>query len=448
MDKLLQNPIVIKIKEALKDPNLCLVGGAVRDALEGKSDGDCVDFDFATKLPPLTVTSNLWKEAGLHSFNALRRGTVFAKVDGIRVDITTFRNPKDELKCVETIEEDLAARDFTINAIALNVNTGELIDPFNGIADIKDKVVRCVGDPDTRFTEDPHRIIRMVRFSAAAGRAVTVPTLYAAKRLVQLSSNVAMERMGVEIYKILISDFPGNGIRFLKEIGLLDILIPELVATVGCTQNKYHLHDVFEHTLSVLDGISKHSVHARAAALFHDIGKPRCKTIKEDGECQFLGHEDVSEEICKEVLARLKFSSYFTEKVSTLVKEHMRSIQSGKKGIRRLIKDLEYTHYCLDSWLELKEADLFGGRPENVSFKKEWEDFLVEFNKVRYEEPKTTNIKTLAISGKDIIGLGFKEGPIIGHILKALEELVLENPENNTREYLINSVSNNFKQSL
>lgn len=435
MEKLLKDPIVIKLYEILNDKDLCLVGGAVRDYLIS-SDQTILDYDFATKLKPEEVISKLENNSITSFYRAIRRGTVYVNIDGVGVDITTFRNPEKEEEYVETIYEDLSARDFTINSIALNINTGELIDPFNGINDLKNSIVKSVGIPEKRFTEDPHRIIRLVRFSYCNGRLPEESTLRAAKNLSHLIENVSWERLGAEVYKIIDSKNPSAGLVAMNEVGILNYILPELYSCIGIEQNKYHKFDVFGHTLSVLDSVLDSTLDVKFAALLHDIGKAICRQQKEDGSFSFIGHELESKKLCEVALARLKFTNYFTKKISNLVVNHMRSVTGSKKSIRRIIKDIGNEN--IYDWIDLKKADLFGGRPE-VELNRlvtEWNKFIEQFNEV-IEEPFQIKKNFLVIGGKDLLLLGFKEGPIVGKVLKELEELVLDNPLNNNKDFLL-----------
>ena len=431
IEETLKNEALQKLHEVLgPEASLHLVGGAVRDICQGKAPKD---LDLATSLHPEDALEKLEDAAIPVIPVGIRRGTIAALVAGEMIEITTFRNPQKENLFTKTIQEDLPARDFTINAMAVSLDTGELVDPFNGRGDLKAGILRTVGDPNLRFTEDPHRIFRMVRFGIGAGRKVDEATEKAAKELVHLLKDQAVERLTAELCKVLGMSKASDCLREMERIGILQIVLPEVIPCVGLEQNHHHQLDVFEHTLAVVDNVDPNNLKVRLAALFHDIGKPDAARII-DGVRRMLGHEDISEEITKEAMARLRFSKSMTEDVALLVKLHMKPFLTMKGGgIRRLIKT---AGPLLDDWLVLKKADTLGARNLEYDFDVEWEKFLQRVDKElnREDVPKVED--GLAISGKDIMSLGVPEGPKIGKIIKGLTELVLDTPELNNVESL------------
>lgn len=435
MKDLMRNHIVNRLFHILgKDESLHLVGGAVRDFLLNK---EPKDFDFATKLRPQEMV-RLFQANHIHFIETgIRRGTLTAMIDHQPVEVTTFRNYENENTFTNTIEEDLSARDFTINAIAVNVATGKVVDPFKGEQDLKDGVLRAVGDATKRFTEDPHRMIRAIRFIA---KLELVPAENLLKDITAMAEDVqgiAKERIHDELVKILMMEDAlavVRAFRLMRVTKILDQIIPELVECIGVEQNGFHLFDVFDHIMSVL-GKTLPVLELRLAALLHDVAKPKTVTVGEDGVRHFLTHEDVGAEMATEILTRLKFPTATIKQVHVLIKEHMRSTDMGPKGVRRLIKELGD---LLPLWLELKHADKMGGRPEEIleKFKDKWEVFLARLEH-EMNRKETHPFETLAIGGKDILNAGVKQGPEVGKILNEFMELVLDNPELNTRDELL-----------
>lgn len=436
IEKTLKHPALLKLNSVLgKKADLHLVGGAVRDLCEGKSPKD---LDLATSLHPEKVLEEL-EAAGMRVIPVgIRRGTVAAISEGEVIEITTFRNPQKENIFTKSIQEDLPARDFTINAIAVSLNSGEVVDPFNGRKDLEEGILRTVGDPKLRFTEDPHRIFRMIRFGVGSGRSVDPATEAAATELVNLMKGEAVERLTAELCKVLVMPRAAACIREMERLGILAIVLPEILPCVGLEQNHHHKLDVFEHTLAVVDNSDPLNLKVRLAALFHDIGKPdAAKEI--DGVTRMLGHEDISEEITRAAMTRLKFSNHMIDDVCLLVKLHMKPFKTMKGGgIRRLIKA---TGPLLDDWLELKRADTLGARNLDYDFEVEWDKFLTKVDKElnRPDVPKVED--GLAIGGKEIMALGVPQGPLVGKVLHILTERVLDTPELNTIESLTSMAS-------
>jgi tRNA nucleotidyltransferase/poly(A) polymerase len=336
----------------------------------------------------------------------------------LQIQLTTFRKPglRASHESSSTIEEDLSGRDFTINALAYEVTSQRLIDPFSGLNDIRGNMVRAVISPQERFNEDPQRIMRMVRFGPAAGRAVEASTLLEAAKFTTRLTEISIERIRDEFFKILLSDYPSQGIRLLKELGILDWLVPEIIPSYNLEQNEFHHEDVFEHTLTVVDHSSK-DLHVRLAAFFHDLGKPFTLSTGDDGRRHFYLHEQKSAEIAREVMSRLKCSNADIQEVMLLVAYHMRPIDCGAPGARRLIRDLGSSY---DRWRELKIAD-----SPPVMAEDEFRKMLSEFDELITAERArnfTSPYSKLAITGNDILALGVPAGPEVGQLLKALEE--------------------------
>jgi tRNA nucleotidyltransferase (CCA-adding enzyme) len=424
------------------DSSLHIVGGAVRDAILNK---EIKDIDLTTKLRPEDVSSALAKAGIRWEPTGIEHGTILAVVDEEPIEITTFRRagaarietgPKI---FSETIEEDLAGRDFTINALAFNILSQSIVDPFGGLADLEHKIIKCVGDPIARFKEDPLRILRMARFGPALGRTIDQKTFKAATQTKDQIKSVSQERIRDEFIKIICNQFPGNALRELRQIGALDIILPEIIPSYDFEQNDFHRFDVFEHTLAVLDNAPS-SPLLRLSAVFHDLGKPATLSVGEDGRRHFYKHEIESTHLTKQALKRLRCSNKLIHDVSLLVRYHMRPLNCGPAAVRRLIKDLGP---LLEPWMEFKVADSLGAKvtPSDINAA------IGNFKKMLEEQLKKGDFLTLAIDGDDLKQLGVSEGPIIGNIINSLRDIVIAEPANNTREYLLTLVKEKFISS-
>lgn len=428
---------VLQLKQALgKNADLHLVGGCIRDIIMNTNPKD---FDLATALPP-EVVIRYCKEAGIQTIETgIRRGTITAVIDHEPFEITTFRKKGLETEFSNTIEEDLSARDFTINAIAYSLDNEKIVDPYNGIDDIKNSRLVSVGAPEERFEEDPHRIIRMCRFAAKYEFFIPVETGFAAEKLGHLMKNIEPERINAELKKIFDSlghDSLLDCLLLLEDVGFFKYWIPELEACKGVEQNKYHSFDVYTHIMHVVRGC--HLYHAKFAALFHDIAKPQCKTTDENGNIHFYGHEDVGAEMTESILRRLKFSNSDIDIIVKLVKFHMRPIDCGKKAIRKLKSTLG-SDWDFELWMDLKHADKFsGGTPaeELLKYTIAWNDFVDLCEEVDIEEIQNPTSR-LAINGYQVMSvLNLKPGPQIGEWMKKIQDYVFEFPEKNTVEDL------------
>lgn len=412
-----------------------VVGGSVRDMYLGKVPKD---YDITTNALPDEI------EAIFNDFKTVnvgkKYGTIIVCQQAGDVEVTTFRKEGDYLdgrrpewvSFSSNIEDDLSRRDFTINAIAYNKEKG-IIDPFGGKADLERRTIRTVGLPDKRFSEDYLRILRAVRFSTELESDIDFDTLKAAKTYSKYVSKVSVERITNEFFKILLSKRPSRGIRLLEEIGLLNIVLPELIPAIGFNQqNPHHERDVYNHILCVLDHTPP-VLEVRLAALFHDIGKPHTFTVDEEGIGHFYGHDKLGAEITEEALKRLKTSKELIEKVTRLVREHMNHHAHFKeKGLKRLIGRVGEDE--IFNLFSLQKADITcSNRDATIDHILERED------KVRgiLNSKEAYKTSQLSINGQDLIKLGLNEGPIIGEVLEYLLEKVIEKPEYNHKEKLI-----------
>ncbi|MCL4459410.1 MAG: CCA tRNA nucleotidyltransferase [Chloroflexi bacterium] len=347
-----------------------LVGGSVRDRLLGR---DNHDLDLTTDALPGEVKS-FAAEARPDAVNCVgeRFGTIGLIFGDQVIEITTFRsewyNPdsrKPEVCFGTSLEEDLARRDFTINAIAQDLLTGTIIDPFAGQDDLGAKIIRAVGDPEERFQEDPLRLLRMVRLAAQLGFTIEPRTRKACVKMRSRLTTVSQERIAEEMNKLLVAPSPARGIRFLCNLRLMELIIPEILAMRGLVQDDWHHKDVFEHTLGVLENTPADLV-LRWAALLHDIAKPATRR-RTNGEIHFYGHEHLGAEMSRTILYRLRFDKQTIDRVVRLIRMHLRINQyedSWTDGaVRRLIREAREE---LEPLFALSRADVTSHRPEKV----------------------------------------------------------------------------------
>lgn len=433
--------IIDKLEE--KDFEAYIVGGSVRDLLIGRRPSD---YDVTTNALPEEV------EDVFSQYKTLEVGKKFGTIvviqeEGI-VEVTTFRSDgeyldgrrPEKVSFSKSLKDDLCRRDFTINSMAYNKKTG-LVDYFHGRDDLDNKLVRTVGDPQKRFSEDYLRIIRAIRFATELEFCIQDETYGACKTYKDYLLEISIERVRDEFFKILLGKKPSYGIRLLKDTGILEVILPEMVKTIGFNQyNPNHDKDVFNHSLAVLDNTPA-ILHIRLAALFHDIGKPDTFTIDEEGVGHFYGHHKLSANMAKGILKRWKSSRELIDKVYILIEKHMTQHDDFKeKGLKRLISKLGEEE--IFNLLELQKADIKGAR-DNYNI-----DHLVQ-RKSKIEEiinrKEVYEKKQLAVDGNDMIELGYKQGRIIGEILEYLLEEVLENPGLNNKETLLRIARDKFK---
>jgi len=418
-----------------------LVGGCVRDYLLNKVPKD---WDITTNAKPEEIIDIFTKE-NIKTLYENDFGTVAVFIDENIIEITTYRIESDysdkrhpnSVEWTRNIEEDLKRRDFTINAMAFDVPRGTFIDLFNGTKDLEEKIIRTVGDPDERFSEDALRMLRAIRFSSVLGKEWMIEnnTLNSIIKNKELLSKVSNERIRDELIKIIMSENAKRGINVLKETGLMHYIIPELELGYGCTQNKHHVYDVFEHNLESLDFAVKKdfSMYIRLAALLHDIAKPDVKEGKGEN-ATFYNHEIIGAQMTKKILNRLKFPKKDIDKIVNLVRYHLfyyNVDEVTESSIRRLIKNVGLEN--IDDLIKLRMSDRIGsGCPKAEPYKLRHLKYLIE--KVS-KDP--ISVKMLKIDGEKIMNLlNIKPSKKIGSILEILLAEVLENPERNTVDYL------------
>lgn len=418
-----------------------IVGGAVRDSLLERKVND---WDITTSANPQEVV-NIFENLRYKIIpTGLKHGTVTILINSIGYEITTFRidgeyednrHPK-EVKFTSNLKEDLKRRDLTINAMAYNDKTG-LVDYFNGLEDLNNKIVRCVGNSKDRFNEDSLRMLRCIRFASQLNFDMEKSTKFNIRELSKNINNVSMERIRDELCKILVSSQPVYGIRNIVELNLVDYIIPELKDCVGFQQhNKHHDKDVYGHILSVVENVPN-KLELRLAALLHDIGKPKCFNIGEDGQGHFYGHQKISADMTKDILKRLKFDNKTIDKVDKLVYNHMtRYNKLRTPNIKKFINKVGIDN--LDDLFELQIADIKGSAKEYHSFDNVL-NLKIKCEKILSEKQPLT-IKDLDIDGHDLMELGIKQGKEIGIVLNKLLDIILENPNLNNKEDLIKIV--------
>lgn len=436
-----------------------VVGGAVRDMLMGRP---TTDWDFTTNAKPEEIM-----KVFQHRFYNNVYGTVGLPVDGLMeemksqgwqtdpeflsdktgndrvLDVTTYRfdlgysdnRRPDEVRWGTELKDDLSRRDFTINALALRQvdDNIEIVDWFGGQEDITNRLVRTVGDAKNRFEEDALRMMRAIRFGAQLGFSIESTTLAAIQQSAGLIEHVSWERIRDELFKILASDYPADGIALLLNAGLLDHILPELLPMRGIKQGGHHIYDVWTHSLEALRACPSSDPLVRLATLFHDIGKP--KTVRYQGPrgVTFYGHEVVGARMVRSIGDRLRLPKDQLEKLVTLVRWHMfvYNPEMTDGSIRRFIKNVGLTN--INDMILLRVGDRKGGGSKATSWRLD--EMQQRIGEQLYEP---MSIKDLAIDGKDVMEtLSIPPSREVGTVLNALFEEVLDDSSKNNRDYLL-----------
>jgi tRNA nucleotidyltransferase (CCA-adding enzyme) len=417
-----------------------IVGGCVRDLLRGEA---AKDWDVATDARPEEVMRVFRKVIP----TGVQHGTVTVLLGGVHYEVTTLRGEgaysdgrrPDTVEFVDDITADLARRDFTINAIALDPVDGHVIDPFEGRRDLAARVVRAVGDPNERFAEDGLRVLRAARFAATLEHVIDPATEQAmgSARSIETFKRVSAERVRDEWMKAMLARRPSVAFQIMRRTGLLDVTCPELGATFGCEQNKWHSYDVWGHTMEVLDAMRPDPV-LRVAALLHDVGKPKTRVLSDKThDYTFYDHERVGAGMSDKILARLKFSNEERARVVGLVRHHLICYSPDwtdaavRRWLRRVGTALAPDLYALGV------ADVLGkGR-----------DVTDEVEAIRQLEQRATALlaagaalsaRDLAIDGRDLMReLALPQGRVVGELLEKLVEVVTDDPAANERGRLL-----------
>ena len=435
-----------------------LVGGCVRDLIIGR---EPKDWDVTTNAKPeeiiglfeKTIYENIFGTVGvcipivsIEKTADVPHETVTSVTHVTKYDIVEVtpyrieakysdnRHP-DEVLFSENIEDDLKRRDFTMNALALD-NKGHITDLYKGQEDIKDKVVRAVGNPNDRFQEDALRMLRAIRFSAQLDFAIDYETMKAIVDNAKLLKNISSERIRDEFVKIIESKNPSMGIAMLSKLGLLKQMIPELEEGIGCIQGGAHIYDVFEHLLQALEHSANKgfSTEIRLAALFHDIGKPRARRPGDKKEYTFYGHEIVGARMTQKILERLKLPKKTTELVVSLIRNHMffsDTEQISLSAVRRIVLRVGKEHIW--ELMEVRECDRAGMKKSEAPYRLRKYHAMIE--EVLHDP---ISVGQLVIDGGTLINvLHMKPSPRIGWILNSLLEEILDDPTKNTEEHLV-----------
>ncbi len=413
-----------------------IVGGCVRDALMGKTPND---WDITTSAPP-----NMVKKVFLKTYDTgLKHGTVTVRMNDEYHEVTTYRTEgkyedhrrPSSVEFVKDIQLDLGRRDFTINAISYHPKEG-FIDPYNGMKDIQKALLRSVRDPKERFTEDALRILRGVRFSAQLGFKIEAKTLEGMLSCSHLLEYISKERIRDEMMKILLSDRPRK-LADMHQWDLLKYVLPEFSHCFNTPQNHpHHIYDVGVHTIKAIERIPKDEV-LRLTMLLHDIGKPATHTRDKNGIDHFHGHVPKSVEMSKKILRRLRFDNETIRQVTILVKYHDFHIQEKltKESIKHVL--CEIGPDLFRKLLIIQEADARGQNPDKLEPKlKDLEKTKQIFIRI-IENKECYSLKYLAITGQDVSSLGIKEGQEIGNILQMVLGRVIENPQLNEKDILL-----------
>lgn len=410
------------------------VGGCVRDSILGREPND---WDITTSASPEEVKALFRRTID----TGIEHGTVTIMIDKVGYEVTTYRidgkyedgRHPTEVTFTRNLKEDLLRRDFTINAMAYN-DTDGLVDIFGGLEDIERKVIRCVGDPRARFTEDALRLMRAVRFAAQLGYTIEEETREAMKEIAGNLKKISAERIQVELVKTLVSPNPFM-MKDAYELGLTKYFMPEFDLAMETEQhNRHHMYTVGEHSLVATGHIRADKV-LRLTMLMHDFGKPLCITTDEEGIDHYYGHPAKSEEMAEEILHRLKFDNDTIRKVCILIRHHDERIVPGLKYMRRAMARIG--EEAFPELFEVQEADISA----QSEYKKDTKLANLEANRKDYEEicakKQCVSKATLAVSGKDLIACGMKPGKEIGAVLDAMLQDVIESPEHNEKEYLL-----------
>lgn len=413
-----------------------MVGGCVRDNLLGKNPKD---YDITTSALPEETTRLFSKTIP----TGIQHGTVTVVVNNIGYEVTTFRTEGDYLDnrrpnsvaFVTDIKEDLSRRDFTVNALAYNEKDG-LVDYFNGKADLKSKVITCVGNPDERFKEDALRMLRAIRFSCQLDFDIDSSTYLSMINNHKLIENISSERIRDELCKILISDNPSKGLQVLEDTGVLKIILPEIHELVKYTPNcNNHNRDVFKHTLKVIDN-THNNLLLRLSALFHDVGKLNTMTFLENGHCYFPGHSKESAIITKKILHKLAFDNKTIDRVCSIVNDHLVlnvEYMPTDGEIKRLINKVGKENMPL--LFDLQRADINSLWNPQPFLKKV--DFIESRTNNILSNKEALTIKDLKIDGTSLINkFDIKPGKLIGDILNYLIEKVLDDNSLNNYDTL------------
>ncbi len=416
----------------------CLVGGSIRDSLSGL---EVHDWDFATDLPPERIRGLFPRSVEVGA----RFGTILVIEPDGTYEVTTFRREADyadarrpdRVEFTSSLEEDLSRRDFTVNAIALDLGARRLVDPHGGIDDLRARLIRCVGRPEERFEEDALRLLRCIRIAGQIGFAIEDETYRAVIRCARSIRKIAAERIREELDRILEQDRPSVSLDRMYETGLLDSILPELAAAYGVSQNRHHAFDVFYHTLLAVDRAPKENRIVRLSALFHDLGKVETRREEIDGRVTFYNHQNWSARKADAIMRRLRYPTEERERVVHLVRHHMFHYDAewSDAAVRRFVRGVGIVN--LDDLFAARRADTLGNGLRRSADSPELGELRRRIEEIHARDA-ALSVRDLAIDGEDLMReLGIGPGPAIGRILSALLEEVIEEPARNDFEILL-----------
>ena len=417
-----------------------VVGGAVRDMILGLR---VSDYDLATDALPADTAKIFHRTIP----TGVKHGTVTIRMYGESYEVTTLRTEgdysdgrrPDAVEFSATLEDDLSRRDFTINAMAVDVTTKEFFDPFDGVSDAKLRLVRAIGAPEERFREDALRLLRAIRFACQLDFAVEDVTYRAVSELSQRLSIISAERIRDEFLKILATELVYQGLFLLAETGLLAVFAPELDACRGEFADGTGALDLFDHLCKSCEGAPRNDTELRLAALLHDIGKPSSRNTDDSGMATFHRHEEASAEMARDFLLRMRLPRKAVARVEHLVRHHMfgYSPDYSDAAVRRLIRRVGEDH--LNDLMVLRRADVYGktGRPTPAPLLDELSRRVQHLK----DQDLVLSARDLAVNGNDILErlapLGLSRGPTLGTIIDFLVEAVTDDPAQNDKDRLL-----------
>ncbi len=419
-----------RLAEAFRahERQLWLVGGALRDQLLGRP---LADEDYATDALPDEVEAIARSMGAPFTTIGKRFGTIGVLLDGRHHEVTTFRGDSydagprwPDVTFGRSIEEDLARRDFTVNGLAEDLHTGRRIDPFGGARDVEVRLIRAIGHAETRFLEDPLRILRGIRFASQLDFGVEPGTLSAMASTATLLATLSQERVTSELDKLLQGTTPGHGLDLLRVTGVLPVVLPELATMVGCDQNRFHFYDVWGHTVATVQAIATTPETRRLrrwTALMHDLGKPAVRHVKANGEWGFYRHETEGATLAEDLLARLKMGRQEALRIQLLVRRHMdRPAPDDRRSVRRFMAKCE-GHW--EDLVALKRADNASHTYDDTAYHD-----LLDAACHRAEEEDAAALRAESpLTGDDLVHLFDREpGPWIRRVKQYLSNLVLD----------------------
>lgn len=432
--------ILLRLQEA--GHSAYAVGGCVRDSLLGKTPAD---WDICTSARP-EQTQECFARCLL---TGAKYGTVTVLCDEVPYEVTTYRTETgyadsrhpDRVEFLDALEGDLSRRDFTVNAMAADAE-GRVTDLFGGLEDLKHGILRCVGEPRERFSEDALRILRALRFASRFGFSIETQTAEAIHALRDTLTMVAAERLHKELSGLLVGKAAETILREFSDV--LCVIIPEIAPCIGFLQhNPHHKSDVFEHTLCALSNTPQDEI-LRLAILFHDIGKPACFSLDDNGIGHFYGHAEESARLCAQILRRLRYDGKTAELVTELVRAHDSYLQGlTDKGLRRLL--VKHGEEQLRRLLLVRRADVLGkGTADAEALETELAHLSHRIDAMLVRE-SCFSLADLAINGRDLMALGVPQGKQVGVLLQQLFDAVLEERCPNEKDELVNLAQSLYK---